>query len=211
MEHFAGLDVSMEETAVCVVDTEGTVLMRCSVLTDPEAIATVLAPFARTLRRVGHEAGSLSPWLQPGLKALGVPAVCLETRHVRATMAAQRNKTDAADALGLAHLMRTGWFRQAHVKTDQAYRLRLLLIQRRNLKRKFLDLENTIRHSLKSFGVRLNKVGRGGFDAAVRTASADDPLTAELMHCMLEARAALWKQYLKLHDLVVKIVAQDAL
>ena len=126
-------------------------------------------------------------------------------------MAAQRNKTDAADALGLAHLMRTGWFRQAHVKTDQAYRLRLLLIQRRNLKRKFLDLENTIRHSLKSFGVRLNKVGRGGFDAAVRTASADDPLTAELMDCMLEARAALWKQYLKLHDLVVKIVAQDAL
>lgn len=211
MEHFAGLDVSMEETAVCVVDTEGTVLMRCSVLTDPEAIATVLAPFARTLRRVGHEAGSLSPWLQPGLKALGVPAVCLETRHVRATMVAQRNKTDAADALGLAHLMRTGWFRQAHVKTDQAYRLRLLLIQRRNLKRKFLDLENTIRHSLKSFGVRLNKVGRGGFDAAVRTASADDPLTAELMDCMLEARAALWKQYLKLHDLVVKIVAQDAL
>lgn len=211
MEHFAGLDVSMEETAVCVVDTEGTVLMRCSVLTDPEAIATVLAPFARTLRRVGHEAGSLSPWLQPGLKALGVPAVCLETRHVRATMAAQRNKTDAADALGLAHLMRTGWFRQAHVKTDQAYRLRLLLIQRRNLKRKFLDLENTIRHSLKSFGVRLNKVGRGGFDAAVRTASADDLLTAELMDCMLEARAALWKQYLKLHDLVVKIVAQDAL
>ena len=211
MEHFAGLDVSMEETAVCVVDTEGTVLMRCSVLTDPEAIATVLAPFARTLRRVGHEAGSLSPWLHPGLKALGVPAVCLETRHVRATMAAQRNKTDAADALGLAHLMRTGWFRQAHVKTDQAYRLRLLLIQRRNLKRKFLDLENTIRHSLKSFGVRLNKVGRGGFDAAVRTASADDLLTAELMDCMLEARAALWKQYLKLHDLVVKIVAQDAL
>ena len=119
MEYFAGLDVSMEEAAVCVVDTEGTVLMRCSVLTDPQAIATVLAPFARTLRRVGHEAESLSPWLQPGLKALGVPAVCPETRHVRATMAAQRNKTDAADALGIVHLMRTGWFRQAHVKTDQ--------------------------------------------------------------------------------------------
>lgn len=211
MEHFAGLDVSIEETAISVVDGQGTVLMQRSVPTDPEAIATALKPFAKTLRRAGHEAGSLSPWLQPGLKALGVPAVCLETRHVRATMSAQRNKPDATDALGLPHLMRAGWYRQAHVKTEEAYRLRLLLIQRRNLKRKFLDLENTIRHSLKSFGVKLHKVGRGGFDKAVREAAANDPLTAELMDCMLAARAALWQQYLKLHDLVVKIVARDEL
>jgi transposase len=211
VEYFAGLDVSNETTAVCVVDGDGSVLMQASVATEPEAIAAVLAPFARTLRRAGHEAGSLSPWLQPGLKALGVPAICLETRHVRAAMSAQRNKTDVADALGLAHLTRTGWFRQEHVKTDGSFRLRLLLIQRRNIKRKFLDLENTIRHSLKSFGVRLHKVGRGGFDKAVRDACADDALTADLMDCMLVARAALWRQYLKLHGLVVKIVAKDVL
>ncbi len=65
---------------------------------------------------------ALSPWLHPGLLALGVPVVCLETRQVRAAMSAQRNKTDATDALGLAHLMRTGWFRQAHVKTEGAHR-----------------------------------------------------------------------------------------
>jgi hypothetical protein len=56
------------------------------------------------------------------------------------------------------------------------------------LKRKFLDLENAIRHSLKSFGVKLNKVGRAKFDEAVRDAAAADPLTAELMDCMLTAR-----------------------
>ena len=211
MEQFAGLDVGVDETAICVVDEHGSVLMERAVVTEPEAIAAALQPFLTTLRRVGHEAGALSPWLQPGLKALGVPAVCLETRHVRAALSAQRNKTDATDALGLAHIMRTGWFRRAHIKTDACYRLRLLLTQRRNLKRKFLDLENSIRHSLKSFGVKLSKVGRGAFDAAVRAASADDPLTAELMDCMLIARAALWKQYLKLHDLVVKTVAQDEL
>src|SRR5271165_3015940 len=127
---------------------------------------------ATTLRRAGHEAGALSPWLHPGLLALGVPVVCLETRHVRAAMSAQRNKTDAADALGIAHIMRTGWFRQAHIKSGNAYRIRLLLVQRRNLKRKFLDLENTIRHSLKAFGIRLSKVGRGGFEEAVREAVA---------------------------------------
>ena len=75
--------------------------------------------------------------------------------------------------------------------------MKLLLIHRRNLKRKFLDLENAIRHSLKSFGVRLNKVGRGGFEQAVREACAGDAFTAELMECMLTARAALWRQYLE--------------
>jgi transposase len=211
MELFVGLDVSVEETAICVVDTAGTVVLETSVITEPEAIAAELAPFARRLRRVGHEAGALSPWLQPGLKALGLPAICLETRHVRAAMAAQRNKTDAKDALGIAHIVRTGWFKTAHVKTEECYRLRLLLTQRRNLKRKFLDLENSIRHSLKAFGVKLNKVSRGDFEQAVHEAAASDPLTEGLMDCMLRARAALWKEYLKLHGLVVRIVAADEL
>jgi transposase len=210
-EHFAGLDVSVETTAVCVVDAAGEPVLRTSVATEPEAIAQALAPFSATLRRAGHEAGSLSPWLQVGLRRCCVPAVCLETRHVRAALAAQRNKTDATDALGLAHIVRTGWYRTAHVKTDGAYRLRLLLSQRRSLKRKCLDLENTIRHSLKAFGAKLGGVSRGRFEAAVRQAVADDPLTAELMDAMLVARAALWAQYTRLHQLVVRIVARDAL
>jgi transposase len=96
-------------------------------------------------------------------------------------MSAQRNKTDKADALGIAHLMRTGWFRKAYIKSEACYRLRLLLTHRRNLKRKFLDLENAIRHSLKAFGVRLNSTGRGGFAQAVRDAVAGDALVSELI------------------------------
>ena len=123
---------------------------------------------------------------------------------MRAAMSAQRNKTDAADALGIAHIMRTGWFRQAHIKTQSCYRIRLLLSQRRNLKRKFLDLENTIRHSLKAFGIRLGKVGRGGFEEAVKeaVAVANDAMTCGVMACMLRARAALWTEYLALNKLV---------
>lgn len=211
MEFFCGLDVSMDETALCVVDEKGAVHLEATVVTEPEAVFEVLKPFLGRLRRVGHEAGSLSPWLHPELKRLGLPAVCLETRHVRAAMSAQRNKTDAADALGIAHIMRTGWFRQAHIKSQNCYRMRLLLTHRRNLKRKFLDLENAIRHSLKSFGIRLSKVGRKRFDAAVRAAVGDDRLTSELMDAMLTARAALWKEYCRLHELVVKFVAGDAL
>ncbi|RWE35895.1 IS110 family transposase [Mesorhizobium sp.] len=211
MEFFCGLDVAMDETAVCVVDDHGAVHLETTAVTDPDALFAVLKPFLPRMRRVGHEAGSLSPWLHPELKKLGLPAVCLETQHVRAAMSAQRNKTDKADALGIAHIMRTGWFRQAHIKSESCYRTKLLLTHRRNLKAKFLDLENAIRHSLKAFGIRLGKVGRGTFDQAVRTAVAEDPLSSELMDAMLSARAALWRQYCRLHDLVVKMVARSEL
>lgn len=206
MEFFCGLDVGMDETAICVVDDKGKVALEVAVVTDPDAIKAALTPYLGRLRRLGHEAGSLSPWLHPELLKLGLP-VCLETFHVRAALKAQRNKTDRTDALGLAHLMRTGWFRKAHIKSAACYRLRLLLTHRRNLKRKFVDLENAIRHSLKVFGIRLSHVGRGGFAQAVREAVAGDALVSELIDAMLNARAALWKEYCRLHDLVVKLVA----
>lgn len=211
MQYFVGLNVSVSETAICFVDGDGEVHLRDQVATDPAAIRDALKPFMRHLRRVGHEAGALSPWLQPQLLALGLPVVCMEAVHVRAALHAQRNKTDAADALGIAHLVRTGWYKSAYIKSEACYRLRLLLTHRRNLKRKFLDLENAIRHSLKAFGIRLNKVGRAAFEDAVREAVAHEAFTADLMNSMLAARAALWKEYLHLHQLVVIEVAKDEL
>ena len=120
-----------------MVDDKGKVALQTTVVTDPDAIKVALKPFLGRLRRLGHEAGALSPWLRGELLKLGLPAVCLETQHVRAALKAQRNKTDRTDALGLAHLMRTGWFRQAHIKSEACYRLRLLLTHRRNSKPKF--------------------------------------------------------------------------
>jgi transposase len=207
MDYFCGLDVGMDESAICVVDDTGEVVLQTTVVTDPDAIKAALKPYLSRLRRLGHEAGALSPWLHPELLKLGLPAVCLETLHVRAALKAQRNKTDKTDALGIAHLVRTGWYRRAHIKSEPCYRLRLLLTHRRNLKRKFLDLENAVRHSLKAFGIRLNRVGRGGFAQAVREAVAHDALVSELIDAMLNARAALWKEYCRLHNLVVKLVA----
>lgn len=126
--------------------------------------------------------------------------MCLETIHVRSVLKAQRNKTDKNDARGLAQMMRTGWFREVHVKSEESYRLRLLLTHRRDLKRKFLDLENAIRHSLKAFGIKLHLTGRAHFEEAVREQVAGDPLLAGLCDAMLRARAALWVEYLKLHS-----------
>lgn len=209
MDYFCGLDVSIDTTAVCVVDDKGTVVLQTSVATDPDTLWRTLKPYLPKLKRVGHEAGALSPWLQPELVARGLPAICLETHHVRSALRAQRNKTDATDALGLAYIVRTGWFKTAYIKSEAVYRVRLLLIQRRNLKRKFLDLENTIRHSLKAFGIRLGDTSRGRFDAAVREAVKADEMTSELMDSMLTALAALWKEYTRLHALVVRFTAQQ--
>jgi len=210
MEFFSGLDVSMDETAICVVD-KGKVQLEVSVVTDPDAIKAALKPFLGRLRRVGHEAGALSPWLHPGLlktrPAGGVPGdpACAH----RAVGPAQQDRQGGRARPGTHHAHRL--VPKTHIKSEACYRLRLLLTHRRNLKCKFLDLENAIRHSLKAFGSRLSGTGRGGFAQAVREAVAGDALTSELIDAMLNARAALWKEYCRLHDLVVKLVASHEL
>jgi transposase len=178
MEYLAGLDVSMEETSICIVDHAGKVVIETKVATDPDALFKALRKYAPRLRPVAHEAGSLSPWQQGELKPRGLPAICVEAWNVRAALSAMRNKTDKADARGIAHIMRTGRFREVHVKIDESYRLRLLLTRRRNLKRKFLDIENTIRHSIKKFELKAGHVRRGQFEARVRELVAGDELIA---------------------------------
>jgi len=211
MEYFAGLDVGVKETAICVVNSAGAVVLEASAETTADAIHQALEGYARRLRRVGHEAGALSPWLHRGLQRLGLEVVLLETRHVHAALKAQRNKTDRNDARGVAQLVRSGWYRDVHVKSDDSYRLRLLLTHRRTLKRKFLDLENEIRHSLKVFGVKLHAAGRGSFEAHVRDAVAGDAFLAAMAEPMLRARAALWAEYTRMHALVVQITVNDAI
>jgi transposase len=138
--------------------------------------------------------------------------VLLETRHAAAALDAQRNKTDKNDARGLAHLVRTGWYRPVHVKSEASHKLRLALGHRRTLKRKLLDIENEIRHSLKVFGLMVGpRAQRSSFEARIRELVAGDALIAGVTECMLRAWAALWTEYKKLHQLIVRIVARDEL
>lgn len=211
MEYFAGLDVSMEETAICVIDADGKIVLETAAPTEPEAIAAALKPVARKLKRLGHEAGSLAPWLQPELEKRGLPSVCLETFHVRAALNAQRNKTDRNDALGIAHILRTGWFKKVHIKSEASYRLRLVLTHRRTLKRKFIDIENAIRQTLKTFGIKVGHVSRGKFEARVRELVAGDRLLEGMCECMLRVRATLWLEYTRMHKLLAAITLHDEL
>ena len=127
MDHFGGLDVSVKETSICIVDDTGRIVKEVKVASEPQALLKVLGNPAYRFKRIGLEAGPLSQWLFNGLAEAGLPVVCVETRHMQAVLKAQINKTDRNDARGIAQMMRVGLYRPVHVKTLRSQKLRMLL------------------------------------------------------------------------------------
>jgi len=212
MDHYAGLDISLEETSVCIVNADGKVVREAKVVTDPDALAKELADQQLDFKRVGLEASSLGCWLHSELTARGFPAIVVEARHMRSSLNAQRNKTDRNDARGIAQMMRMGWFRAVHVKSPEAQRLRLLIANRRLLKRKLVDIENHVRGALRAFGLRVGVVARGGYEARVLELIADaDNALKTFTLTMLEVRRAIMGGYNALHKSLISIVAADPL
>jgi hypothetical protein len=131
MKLYVGLDVSLEETSLCVVDSEGQTVREVKVGTEPEAIRAALEGCADRLDRVGVEASSLGIWLYRELQPAGVPIIVVEARHMRVSLSTMRNKTDRNDARGIAQMMRLGWYRAVHVKNIDMQKMRTLLINRK--------------------------------------------------------------------------------
>ena len=154
MEHFAGLDVSVKETSVCIVDETGKIVREVKVASEPDALLAVLKNPAYRFKRIGLEAGPLSQWLFSSLAEAGLPVICVETRHMRAVLKAQINKTDRNDARGIAQMMRVGLYRPVHVKTLRSQKLRMLLTHRQLLLSKAIALENELRGTLRNFAHR---------------------------------------------------------
>ena len=154
MDYYVGLDVSLELTAVCVLGGDGQVVMERSVVSHPDDISACLINLAGTIKRVGLEAGPLAPWLYSGLAKHDLPVFCIEVRQMKAFAKASPVKTDRRDARLIAQAMRTGLFKATHVKTDYSQRIRLLLRHRQSMVRRNKDLINTVRGTLKAFGIR---------------------------------------------------------
>ena len=131
MEYFAGIDVSLEQSSVCVVDGTGKIVHEAKVASEPEALAGFFRGLKTGVTRIGLEAGPLSQWLHAGLVAAGFEVVLLETRHVKAALSAMTVKTDRKDARGIAQLIRMGWFRPVHAKSIGAQEVRAALCRRR--------------------------------------------------------------------------------
>ena len=166
MDHFAGLDVSVKETSVCIVDNTGRIVREVKVPSEPEALLVVLKNPAYHFKRIGLEAGPLSQWLYSALAEAGLPVICVETRHMRAVLKAQINKTDRNDARGMAQMMRVGLYRPVHVKTLRSQKLRMLLTHRKLLQSKAIAIENDLRGTLRNFGLKVGMAGKVKFEAA---------------------------------------------
>src|SRR4029079_7267991 len=209
MSLYAGLDISVKTTSICVVEGKGHVLLETTVDSSPNAIAEQLRGFDQTIERIGLEAGPLSQWIYGGLVDLGLAAICVETRHMHAALSARINKTDRNDARGIAQMMRVGLFKAVHVKTPAIQHRSLLLTSRKLLQRKVYDIENDLRGSLRNFGLKVGVVGSVKFDERIRELVTDYPVVAAIVEPLLEARAVMRVQFAKLHRMLLELVRTD--
>src|SRR6202166_1274635 len=207
MDHFAGLDVSVKETSVCIVDDTGRILREVKVASEPEALLQVLRNRAYRFKRIGLEAGPLSQWLFSALAEAGLPVVCVETRHMQAVLKAQINKTDRNDARGIAQMMRAGLYRAVHVKTLRSQKLRMLLTHRKLLQSK--AIANDLRGTLRNFGLKVGMVGTVKFEARIQELVENLPDLAVLVEPLLIVRRVLREQIGILHRRLLAIVRDD--
>ena len=209
MKHFAGLDVSLEETAICVVDEEGRIVREARVASEPEALVAFLRGLGLALERVGLEACSLSAWLYEGLAAAELPAVCIETRRAKAAMGAMPNKTDRNDARGIAQIMRTGWYRAVHVKSPACRSWRALLAARRLVLNKMRDVENGLRALLREAGLKRGRPARRELAARVRELTAGDPVLSAVAEPLLAVVEVMSRELAGLTKQVLAVVRDE--
>jgi transposase len=209
MDYFAGLDVSVKDTSVCIVDSTGKIVREVKVASEPDALLAALRNPAYHFKRIGLEAGPLSQWLFGALAEAELPVICVETRHMRAVLKAQINKTDRNDARGMAQMMRVGLYRPVHVKTLRSQKLRMLLTHRKLLQSKAIAIENDLRGTLRNFGLKVGIVGRTKFEARIEELVENIPDLAGLVEPLLVVRRVLREQIAVLHRRLLTIVRDD--
>ena len=198
MEHYAGIDVSLESSSVCIVDATGRVFREAKIASEPDALVGWFQQLGTELARIGLEAGPLSQWLYAAMRDAGFAVELLETRHVRDAFKAMPVKTDRKDARGIAQLMRLGWFRSVHCKSLPAQETRALLTARKLMQSKRHDTEMSLRGILRGFGLKVGKTCPRTFSSRVRELVADHPTLLLVAEALLPARAALGEQLSKL-------------
>lgn len=210
MKYYAALDVSVEETAICVVEAGGRVVKEAVAATSPAAIGAALQAYCGLLDRVGLEAGGLSDWLYDGLRGLGLPAVVIDALHASAMLKGGfRNKTDRNDARGLADMMRVGKYRAVWVKSPAGRYRRARLAAREQLVKTRTALINTLRALLRGAGVELVAPGRRGLVAAVRTTLAGEAAFLAIVEPLLATLDGVERQVALCDERIAALAKED--
>jgi transposase len=209
MDYYAGIDVSLESSSVCVVDTSGRIVREAKVASDPEALIVWFGQLGLPMTRIGLEAGPLSQWLYAGMREAGLTVELLETRRVGDAFKAMPVKTDRKDARGIAQLVRMGWFRPVHCKSLAAQETRALLTARRMVQSKRQDIDMGLRGILRGFGLKVGRTTPRTFAGRVRELVGDHPTLLAVTDAMLVARDALDAQLARLDKEVRRAARND--
>jgi transposase len=195
MEHYAGIDVSLECSSVCVVDACGKIIREAKVASEPAALIGWFGSLGNELSRIGLEAGPLSQWLFAAMRQAGLAVELLETRHVRKAFEAMPVKSDRNDARGIAQLMRLGWFRPVHCKSMGAQETRSLLTARKLVQSKLRDVENSLRGILRGFGLKVGKTTELQFAGRIQELVAGHPHLEMIAKALLAVHAVLRNEF----------------
>jgi transposase len=195
MDHYAGIDVSLECSSVCVVDSSGKIVREGKVASEPDALIAWFASLGFAVERIGLEAGPLSQWLCPAMRQAGLAVELLETRHVRDAFKAMLVKSDRNDARNIAHLMRLGWFRPVHCKSMSAQETRAVLTARKLVQSKLRDSENSLRGILRNFGLKVGKTTPRSFAGRITELVAGQPNLERIAQALLAVRAVLLREF----------------
>lgn len=209
MEHYAGIDVSLESASLCVVDATERIVREAKVASEPEVLIGWFSRLGLAVTRIGLEAGPLSQWLYAGMRDAGLAVELLETRHVRDAFKAMPVKTDRKDARGIAQLMRLGWFRPAHCKSLPAQEVRALLTARKLLQTKNHDVEMSVRGVLRGFGLKVGPTTPRSFPSRVRELIAGHPTLSVVAEALLAARNTLFAEWQKLEKRLRSLARED--
>jgi transposase len=195
MDHYAGIDVSLECSSVCVVDASGKIVREGKVASEPDALISWFKSLGYELSRIGLEAGPLSQWLFAAMREAGLAVELLETRHVRKAFEAMPVKSDRNDARGMAQLMRLGWFRPVHCKSMGAQETRAVLTARKLVQSKLRDIENHLRGILRGFGLKVGKTTNRSFGIRIRELVADHTSLEMIAEALLSIHAVLLREF----------------
>ena len=195
MNHYVGIDVSLEASNVCVVDANGKIVREGKVTSEPDALIAWLKGLKLELTRIGLEAGPLSQWLYAAMRQAGLAIELLETRHVRTALQTMPVKSDRNDARGIAQLMRLGWFRPVHCKSMAAQETRALLTARKLLQTKLHDLELSLRGILRGFGLKVGPTTPARFEERIRELVAGHPSLEVIAEGLLATRVVLRREF----------------
>lgn len=212
MKYYVGLDVSMKETSICIVDESGKNVYEQSVPSDPTSITECLKNTNLSIEKIGLESGSISYWLNTKLLKYGMPAICIDARHIAAILSVNVNKTDKNDARGIANAMRCGLYREVILKPQSNVDIEVLLAARKGLVKQRTALKNTIRGLIKTYGIRLGAItGNKKFLDAVRSGIKDTPAIVQLsIETLLNTFEVLEIQIHKLERQLKEIARTDS-